>query len=280
MKLKTPTQIIFTLFIITVLIFPFFTFAEEKGLVPCGTGEVGCNVCDFVILVNNVVEFMLKILILPACVIALIIAGILILTAVGDPGKIQKGKDIFKYAVIGILISFGSWILINNLLIKIIDQGNFGSVWFDFPTTCTSVSPKPPSPPSPPTPPTPGGTFNNGPSPELEELEACMKKELPSMYVTSTTDNNIASGTCDPTKHDGSESFNDSNNCQHAEYSCHYGGRESTCVEKGSYALDMRTNISSTDAQNAAKKCGSTYFKDEGNHYHVSIGAKYGCGCN
>lgn len=131
MKHKTSIKIILDSFFLALLVLPFLAFAA--GLVPCIDN---CNLCQFIVLVNNVVEFLLTILILPACVIALIIAGILLLTATGDPTKIEKGKDIFKYAVMGIIISFGAWVIINTLLGKILNTGYLP--WNDFP--CCGVN--------------------------------------------------------------------------------------------------------------------------------------------
>ncbi|MBU2633235.1 hypothetical protein KJ751_01895 [Patescibacteria group bacterium] len=122
-------NIIFGAFLFVLLASPVFVSAA--GLVPC-SGE-DCTVCHFITLVDKVIKFLLTILILPACVVALIVAGILIMTAVGDPAKLQKGKDIFKYAIMGIIISYGAWLLINNLLGNIIND-KFLSGWFNFPT--------------------------------------------------------------------------------------------------------------------------------------------------
>ncbi|MCF7835686.1 MAG: hypothetical protein K9M15_01015 [Candidatus Marinimicrobia bacterium] len=117
----------FSLLALALLMIPFLVFADDS-LVACGDD---CGVCDFVTLVDKVIKFLLNILILPACVIALIVAGILILTATGDPAKIQKGKDIFKYAIIGIIIAYGAWIAIDTLLGKILSSEYY--YWQDFP---------------------------------------------------------------------------------------------------------------------------------------------------
>jgi len=135
--MKTSLKLIPVLFLLIFLVSPLFVFSAE-GLVPCGGEGDPCTLCHFITLVDKVIKFLLTILILPACVVALITAGILIMTATGDPAKLQKGKDIFKYAIIGIIISFGAWLIINNLLINIIDSEFIKKDgWFDFPTCQT-----------------------------------------------------------------------------------------------------------------------------------------------
>lgn len=46
-------------------------------------------------------------------------AGFLLITSVGDTGKIQKAKDIFKRVVVGFLIMFLAYLTVKNLLTKI-----------------------------------------------------------------------------------------------------------------------------------------------------------------
>ena len=113
--MKIGLKLISVLFLSVLIVAPLFVSAD--GLVPCGgEGEKACDFCYFVILVDNVQEFLLIVLILPAGVIALIIAGIMLLTAGGNTAQIEKGKSIFKYAIIGILIAFAAWLIVDTIL--------------------------------------------------------------------------------------------------------------------------------------------------------------------
>lgn len=147
--MKTKLKLIPILFLAGLIIVPLFAFAWEVGdsLVPCGgcggynvkgeciKPEPACDFCYFVTMVDNVQSFLLQVFILPVGVIALIIAGIMLLTAGGNPGQIEKGKSIFKYTIIGILIAFAAWLIVDtilgNLLIQEGQPGYFP--WNTFP---------------------------------------------------------------------------------------------------------------------------------------------------
>jgi len=128
-------QVIKILIVLVIFfVLPFFVSAWDIGdpIVPCGTSKTpSCNFCHFVTLADNLVQFALKVLILPAGTIALIIAGILFLTAGGNPQQLEKGKSIFKFAVIGILIAFGAWLIVDTILGNLLKTGYLP--WTTFP---------------------------------------------------------------------------------------------------------------------------------------------------
>ena len=139
------------------------------------------------------------------------------------------------------------------------------------------------------------GAFNNNPSPELSVFMNCMNVVLPTLTdkrvgsevgrITSITDSNIAAGLCNPL--DPGEIFNNAANCQHAQNSCHYGGRDEVCQGRGSYAVDYGDEENFEILKNAAQVCSERLVFPspatviyESDHVHISIGAAYNCGCN
>jgi hypothetical protein len=123
-------KLVFTLLMILA---PFFAFA---ALVPCGgPGDDPCTLCDFVVLVDRVVKFLVLILILPAGVVGLMIAGVLLLTAGGNAKQLEKGKSIFRQVLIGMVIAFAAWLVIDTILRGLLEEGYFQSwAWNEFPT--------------------------------------------------------------------------------------------------------------------------------------------------
>ncbi len=117
----------------------FLPFLASGQLVPCGTGSGDafeqCTLCDIIVLINNIVEFLLFDLGLPIGVIALLIAGYFFLTASGSEQKIQQGKDTLKYAILGLVIAFGAWLIIDTILRGLMDVDGFfeSGFWNDFP---------------------------------------------------------------------------------------------------------------------------------------------------
>lgn len=102
---------------------PFFSYAQEwSGVVPCGKvvdveGKVvdKCEFKDFMKLLNNVIDFILKKMILPIAAILFAYAGLLLVTSGGGEGK-TKAKGIFWNAFIGLIIALAAWLIIHTLL--------------------------------------------------------------------------------------------------------------------------------------------------------------------
>jgi len=91
----------------------------DSALVTCGgADQKPCEAQDAVNLIQNILNltFMFAEFIVAAM---FMYAGFLLITAVGDPGQIQKAKNIFKRTVIGFIIMFLSFVLVKNLLTNI-----------------------------------------------------------------------------------------------------------------------------------------------------------------
>lgn len=119
--------------IIAALLYaPTATLAQGQGdytpIVQCGTGTgadfVPCNLCDLYVLVRRIIDFLLYVLALPIAVIVLLIGGLLLLTSAGDPGKIQQGKAAISNAVLGLVIAFAAWLLINTVMTTLAFKGS------------------------------------------------------------------------------------------------------------------------------------------------------------
>lgn len=117
----------------------FLPFLASGQLVPCGTGSgdefVPCNLCNLIVLINNIVRFLLFDLGLPIGVIAMLVAGYFFLTAGGSEQQIKQGKDTLKYAILGLIIAFGAWLIIDTILRGLVVPGGFleSGFWNKFP---------------------------------------------------------------------------------------------------------------------------------------------------
>ena len=91
--------------------------AGAQGLVPCGgLGQKECTYVDFVVLANNVIDFVFTVLILPLVAIGVLAAGITILLSGGSESQIKKGRDMLWNLLIGFLIAATAWLIINTIL--------------------------------------------------------------------------------------------------------------------------------------------------------------------
>ncbi|HEY5714232.1 MAG TPA: pilin [Candidatus Gracilibacteria bacterium] len=106
---------------------PFFAYPTNATVFEGGGIEAGSNLVEgelddgiskadnFKDLVRGWVNFMLAVIALGAvCVI--IWAGVVYITSLGDDGKKETAQKIIIYAVIGLLVIFASFPLVNTLL--------------------------------------------------------------------------------------------------------------------------------------------------------------------
>jgi len=96
-----------------------------SGLVPCGdTPANPCTLCHLFELVNNIIIFFLipngsinNLLPLVPILASLLIAigGFFMLTSAANPQGLQRGRTIIFAVVVGVLITYGSWLFIGLL---------------------------------------------------------------------------------------------------------------------------------------------------------------------
>ena len=94
-----------------------------QGLVPC-TGNTECTVCHLQVLAMNVLNFLVMI---SAVVAALLFvnAGVLYVMSSANPGNIAKAHKIFTSTLVGAVIIFASWLLINTIMMSLVAGDNF-----------------------------------------------------------------------------------------------------------------------------------------------------------
>lgn len=98
-----------------LLIFIFFAplFVGAQGLVPCTNN---CTIADFLVLINRIINFLLRSVAVPLGAISFAWAGWLYMTAGGNPSKVSQAHDIFKTTVVGLLIALAAWLIVSAIL--------------------------------------------------------------------------------------------------------------------------------------------------------------------
>ena len=117
------------LFLILIFAFSIFvipTHAAPQGLITCGREAFGgeqapafCNICDLIALFQRLVNQAVEYFAAPIFALMLGYGGFLIVIAGIRGGNAQSysaGKKVITNAVIGIVIIFGSWLLIDTIL--------------------------------------------------------------------------------------------------------------------------------------------------------------------
>lgn len=130
----------FTLLSILVLLFaPAVSFADHEGkphIVPyCDKPMVdsqgqpvidlatkvqkrdySCGWSDFLKLVNSVISFIFKSLVLPIAGIMFAWAGFLLVTSGGSENRKSEAKKIFTNVALGLILAAAAWLIVNTVL--------------------------------------------------------------------------------------------------------------------------------------------------------------------
>lgn len=110
----------------------------EGGLVPCGrdcddpsTGGIDesrpCQLCHFFIMFDRIVDFIMFTLVPIVAVLMLVIGGIMFFLATGNPGALTQAKSVITSVIVGLIIIYAAWIIVNMFLAVIgVANTNFG----------------------------------------------------------------------------------------------------------------------------------------------------------
>lgn len=102
-----------------VFIFLFLSIGQvhAAGLVPCGgPGEEACGFCDFFVMIDNILDFVLLKLVPAIATLMLVIGGTMFFFAGGDPGKITTAKSLMTSTIIGLVIIFAAFLIVGTIL--------------------------------------------------------------------------------------------------------------------------------------------------------------------
>jgi type IV secretory pathway VirB2 component (pilin) len=108
------TFLIIALFSLLSIIFIPFISDAQNGLVPCNGPD--CTINSFFQMLLNIYNFLTTMIATPLAIIALIVGGIFMMVSAGNPSTFGKGKEIITWAIIGLFLVWGSYIIINFIL--------------------------------------------------------------------------------------------------------------------------------------------------------------------
>lgn len=140
--MKRYSIVLFALFMFAFLVVPEAVIAQSAtledrgvvsgeptpagGIVPAGIDNYspdGYGSCEFVELVNNVLQFLIGLSALLA-VIVFIYAGYLMVSSRGDVGQIQQAKGLFANVAIGFVLMLSAFLIINTILSIMVGSGS------------------------------------------------------------------------------------------------------------------------------------------------------------
>jgi len=128
---KLLLSIISLLLILSPLLVSARIVPECKG----PDGNPGpCGLCDFFLLIRNILNFIAFTLAPPVAALMFIAAGFLFLVSGGSEERVNQARKIFFNVVIGLFFIYASWLIIGSL-INVIGRGIEGfspETWYQF----------------------------------------------------------------------------------------------------------------------------------------------------
>lgn len=97
--------------------FAWASSASAAGVVPCRGAT--CTPCQFLVLVSNVINFMIRDLAFPLAGLLFLIGGIWMVAAGASEENYKKGKTIVVNTLIGLVIVLAAWAIVNTLIITV-----------------------------------------------------------------------------------------------------------------------------------------------------------------
>ena len=135
-KMKLMKKILLTsfLFLFVFSLIPSQAQADLLPLVQCGGyGQDACEFCDFFVMINRIVKFVMFNLVPPIAVLMLIVGGVMFFFGGAKPDMLIRAKGVITSVLIGLVIIFCAWVIVNTIIQKIgiVDQGSSIWLWYD-----------------------------------------------------------------------------------------------------------------------------------------------------
>jgi amino acid transporter len=107
-NMKNKRSNIKNLALLTVFLFSsLIPLPVIAGLVPCGgSGQPACQLCHLFVMVDNIIDYLFTYIVPPVALLVIVIGGISMITAGGEPEKVNRAKKIITATVIGLAIIF------------------------------------------------------------------------------------------------------------------------------------------------------------------------------
>lgn len=108
---------------LSLIILPAVAGAQSIGI-PCDGVTTPCDFNKLVELGANVMNFLILISI-PLATIAFAWVGIMFLTAGGNPGQVEKAKEVFVKVLKGFLFVLTAWLIVRLITTALLDSSRY-----------------------------------------------------------------------------------------------------------------------------------------------------------
>jgi len=116
-------KIFLPLFFLTLIFVPVFAQAQGGILPECGgVGQDECGFNDLIILINNIIDELIKYSIVVAAAV-FSWAGFKMMTNPDNPGTRKESLDMIKKVFIGLAIVLSAWLITETLATALLKEG-------------------------------------------------------------------------------------------------------------------------------------------------------------
>ncbi len=136
---------IFPLIFFIIFLFSFVA-PVYGGMVPCGLSRddpdqpgnqtVPCQLCHLFVMVDEYVSGFLKYVVPSLATIMIAIGGMMLIFGAGKPETVSQAKSLFKTVIIGLIIIYGAWLIVDMLLSAFSVNKSFLQSWNTIFTNC------------------------------------------------------------------------------------------------------------------------------------------------
>lgn len=123
----------------TVVFLIIFVLPTYAALVPCGDDLVKnpCKPCHFFLGFKNLIDFIVFTLTPPAAFVMIVASGLILIFGGSESAK-TMGKKMFTSVVIGLIIIYASWLIVNTIMYEIGKNlgGITGGNWYSWNFGC------------------------------------------------------------------------------------------------------------------------------------------------
>lgn len=116
----------YSLVLVFAFILSFAPIVMYAALVPCNGPD--CTPCHVAQLAQNILTFLIEITVILAG-IAFAIAGLMMVTAGGNMGQVEKAKGVFTNVAIGLIILLAAWLIVDTVMKLFVDQSKLLQPW-------------------------------------------------------------------------------------------------------------------------------------------------------
>ena len=107
--------------IIAIYLIPDLSFAQGPGGFVTCEGNT-CSVCHLVDMANLIIKWILGMVFMVFAVL-MTVAGFGLVTSGGDTSALSAAKAKFTNALVGIVIVFSAWLIVNTIMVKLVSDG-------------------------------------------------------------------------------------------------------------------------------------------------------------